>query len=85
MKNSMQQPMSLPLWRYSNIIDRVVSVWFGAVDETLSLFGFGVDSVCRSDFRDRDLAHAPLKTAWLIPQTVMEFAAADPLQLPASD
>ena len=27
-----------------NIIEGVVSVWLGAVDETLSLFGFGVDS-----------------------------------------
>jgi divalent metal cation (Fe/Co/Zn/Cd) transporter len=27
-----------------NIIEGLVSVWFGASDETLSLFGFGVDS-----------------------------------------
>ncbi|WP_243373741.1 cation transporter [Geotalea sp. SG265] len=27
-----------------NIIEGCVSVWFGAADETLSLFGFGVDS-----------------------------------------
>ncbi|KAF0219099.1 MAG: hypothetical protein FD174_2185 [Geobacteraceae bacterium] len=27
-----------------NIAEGVVSVWFGAADETLSLFGFGVDS-----------------------------------------
>jgi divalent metal cation (Fe/Co/Zn/Cd) transporter len=27
-----------------NIIEGVVSVWFGAADETLSLFGFGMDS-----------------------------------------
>lgn len=27
-----------------NIVEGVVSVWFGAADETLSLFGFGVDS-----------------------------------------
>lgn len=27
-----------------NIIEGAVSVWFGAADETLSLFGFGVDS-----------------------------------------
>jgi hypothetical protein len=27
-----------------NIIEGIVSVWFGAADETLSLFGFGVDS-----------------------------------------
>ncbi|MBT1075327.1 cation transporter [Geobacter grbiciae] len=27
-----------------NIIEGIVSVWFGAADETLSLFGFGLDS-----------------------------------------
>ena len=27
-----------------NIVEGIVSVWFGAADETLSLFGFGVDS-----------------------------------------
>ncbi len=27
-----------------NIIEGIVSIWFGAADETLSLFGFGVDS-----------------------------------------
>jgi divalent metal cation (Fe/Co/Zn/Cd) transporter len=27
-----------------NLIEGVVSVWFGAADETLALFGFGVDS-----------------------------------------
>lgn len=27
-----------------NIVEGVVSVWFGAADETLSLFGFGLDS-----------------------------------------
>ncbi|MBE0557809.1 MAG: hypothetical protein IH628_11305, partial [Proteobacteria bacterium] len=27
-----------------NIIEGVVSIWLGAADETLSLFGFGVDS-----------------------------------------
>ncbi len=27
-----------------NIVEGAVSVWFGAADETLSLFGFGVDS-----------------------------------------
>jgi divalent metal cation (Fe/Co/Zn/Cd) transporter len=27
-----------------NIVEGCVSVWFGAADETLSLFGFGVDS-----------------------------------------
>lgn len=27
-----------------NIAEGAVSVWFGAADETLSLFGFGVDS-----------------------------------------
>ncbi len=27
-----------------NIIEGVVSIWFGVADETLSLFGFGVDS-----------------------------------------
>jgi divalent metal cation (Fe/Co/Zn/Cd) transporter len=27
-----------------NILEGIVSVWFGAADETLSLFGFGVDS-----------------------------------------
>src|SRR3989304_2327326 len=27
-----------------NIIEGIVSVWLGAADETLSLFGFGVDS-----------------------------------------
>lgn len=27
-----------------NIVEGLVSVWFGAADETLSLFGFGVDS-----------------------------------------
>ncbi|UFS71211.1 hypothetical protein LPW11_03230 [Geomonas sp. RF6] len=29
---------------FYNIIEGVASVWFGASDETLSLFGFGVDS-----------------------------------------
>ena len=29
---------------FYNIVEGVVSVWFGATDETLSLFGFGVDS-----------------------------------------
>ena len=29
---------------FYNIVEGVVSVWFGAADETLSLFGFGVDS-----------------------------------------
>jgi len=27
-----------------NLIEGIVSVWFGATDETLALFGFGVDS-----------------------------------------
>src|SRR6187397_979954 len=27
-----------------NLVEGVVSVWFGAEEETLSLFGFGVDS-----------------------------------------
>ena len=27
-----------------NIIEGLVSVWFGAQDETLTLFGFGIDS-----------------------------------------
>lgn len=27
-----------------NIVEGIVSVWFGAADETLALFGFGVDS-----------------------------------------
>ena len=27
-----------------NLIEGVVSMWFGASDETLALFGFGVDS-----------------------------------------
>lgn len=27
-----------------NIVEGIVSVWLGAADETLSLFGFGVDS-----------------------------------------
>ena len=29
---------------YYNIAEGVISVWFGAADETLSLFGFGLDS-----------------------------------------
>src|SRR5512141_3180539 len=29
---------------YYNIAEGVVSVWFGAADETISLFGFGLDS-----------------------------------------
>ena len=29
---------------YYNIIEGVVSVWFGAEDETIALFGFGLDS-----------------------------------------
>jgi len=29
---------------YYNIVEGVVSVWFGAADETISLFGFGLDS-----------------------------------------
>lgn len=28
-----------------NIIEGVVSVWFGLADETLALFGFGLDSL----------------------------------------
>ena len=27
-----------------NLVEGAVSVWFGAADETLALFGFGVDS-----------------------------------------
>src|SRR5512136_1088091 len=27
-----------------NLLEGVISVWFGAADETLALFGFGVDS-----------------------------------------
>ena len=27
-----------------NIVEGIVSVWFGAEDQTLSLFGFGIDS-----------------------------------------
>jgi len=29
---------------FYNIVEGVVSVWFGAADETISLFGFGLDS-----------------------------------------
>ena len=29
---------------YYNIAEGVVSVWFGAEDETIALFGFGLDS-----------------------------------------
>jgi divalent metal cation (Fe/Co/Zn/Cd) transporter len=29
---------------YYNIAEGVISVWFGAADETISLFGFGLDS-----------------------------------------
>src|SRR5512133_2392660 len=29
---------------YYNLAEGVVSVWFGAEDETISLFGFGLDS-----------------------------------------
>ena len=29
---------------FYNILEGVVSVWFGVADETLSLFGFGLDS-----------------------------------------
>lgn len=29
---------------YYNIVEGMVSVWFGAADETISLFGFGLDS-----------------------------------------
>lgn len=27
-----------------NVVEGIASVWLGAADETLSLFGFGVDS-----------------------------------------
>jgi hypothetical protein len=29
---------------YYNLVEGIVSVWAGAADETLALFGFGVDS-----------------------------------------
>ena len=29
---------------FYNLVEGVVSIWFGAADETLALFGFGVDS-----------------------------------------